>query len=138
MKALYLLDTNTVSYVAKGRSAAARRRLERLEDDELVCISALTEAELRYGLARRPEAHGLRAAVEAMLFKFRILPWGSAEAAAYGELRADLERKGLALAELDMLLAAHAIAAEAIFVTTDKAFSHVKNLRKIENWATDL
>lgn len=138
MKSAYLLDTNTVSYLAKGRSPAARSRLQHIEGDELVCISAITEAELRYGLARRPEAHALHAAVEAMLFKFRILPWGSNEAAAYGSLRADLEKSGIALAELDLMLAAHAIAVDAIFVTNDRAFSHVKNLHNIQNWATDL
>lgn len=138
MKTTYLLDTNMVSYIARGKSAAARARLERLGEDEVACISSLTEAELRYGLARRPAAHALRAAIEGLLFKLRILPWGSREAAAYGALRANLESKGIAMAEIDMLLAAHAIAADAVFVTNDGAFSQVGDLLKLENWATDL
>ena len=65
MTVTYLLDTNTVSYIAKGKSPAARARLEALREDEAVCISSITEAEIRYGLARRPDARALRAAVEA-------------------------------------------------------------------------
>lgn len=138
MRVTFLLDTNTVSYIARGRSRAARMRLERLATDEKACISTITEAEIRYGLARRPQAHELRAAVEGLLFKFQILPWGSNDAAAYGELRAGLEAKGITLAELDMLIAAQAIAYGAVLVTTDRAFSHVAALPGIENWATDI
>jgi len=77
MTVTYLLDTNTVSYIAKGNSPAARARLEALGLDESVCISSITEAELRYGLARRPAAQALRAAVEGLLLKLNILSWGA-------------------------------------------------------------
>lgn len=138
MTVTYLLDTNTVSYIATGKSPAARARLEALGEAEIVCISSITEAELRYGLARRPAAHALRAAVEALLFKIRILSWGSKEAAAYGELRAKLEAAGIALSELDMQIAAQALAVNAVLVTNDKAFSHVEALGATANWASDL
>lgn len=138
MSMIYLLDTNTLSYIAKGRSPAARGRLESVSRDDQACISSITESELRYGLARRPQAHALRAAVEGLLFKLQILPWESDDAAAYGELRADLEAKGISLAELDMLIAAQAVAHDAVLVTTDRAFSHVAALSRIQNWATDI
>lgn len=134
----YLLDTNTVSHIAKGKSPAARVRLEALGDEEIACISSITEAELRYGLAKRPSAHALRAAIEALLFKLRILPWGSREAAAYGGLRARLEAAGLTLSELDLQIAAHAVAVGAVLVTNDKAFLHVEDLRATANWALDI
>jgi len=88
MNVTYLLDTNTLSYIAKGKSQAARARLASLRAGETVCISSITEAEVRYGLAKRPQARRLHAAVEALLFKLQILPWGSEEATAYGRLRA--------------------------------------------------
>lgn len=138
MSVVYLLDTNTVSYIANGRSPAARARLEALGPADLACISSITEAEIRYGLARRPQARALRAAVEALLFKLRVLPWGSKEAAAYGELRARLEAKGASLAELDMLIAAHAIAQGAVLVSNDKALSRLAALHRVENWARDI
>jgi tRNA(fMet)-specific endonuclease VapC len=138
MSITYLLDTNTVSYIAKGKSPAARARLQALGDDETVCISSITEAELRYGLAKRPEARQLRKSIEGLLFRLRILAWGSKEAAAYGELRARLEGAGITLSQLDLQIAAHALAIGAVLVTNDKAFLQVNDLDKMENWALDL
>jgi tRNA(fMet)-specific endonuclease VapC len=64
MKSLYMLDTNMVSYIAKGHSKAARARMLNLGDDEVVCLSVITEAEIRYGLAKRPDAAALRERME--------------------------------------------------------------------------
>ena len=47
MTSLFMLDTNTVSYIAKGHSKAARARMLNLEEDEVVCLSVITEAEIR-------------------------------------------------------------------------------------------
>lgn len=138
MSITYLLDTNTVSYIIKGSSPAARARLEALDNQHLACISAITEAELRYGLAKRPAAHKLHAAVEAFLLKLHILPWSSDEAAAYGLLRAQLEAAGTTLSQMDMLIAAQALAQNAVMVTNDKAFLQVAALPQTVNWASDL
>lgn len=137
MSVAYMLDTNTVSAIVKGQSPAARARLGSLDDEDIVCISVMTEAELRYGLAKRPAAHALRSAVEALLFKLRVLPWGREEATAYGELRAKLESSGKLLSAMDMLIAAHAISIGAVLVTNDKAFRHVGDLNRTVRWATD-
>jgi tRNA(fMet)-specific endonuclease VapC len=138
----YLLDTNTVSHIVKGRSPAARARLESLGDEDVACISSITEAELRYGLAKRAGAHALHAAVEALIFKLRILPWGREEAAAYGVLRAKLEASGRVMGSLDMLIAAQAIVLDAVIVTNDKGFRQAAEdgllSHAIVAWATDL
>jgi tRNA(fMet)-specific endonuclease VapC len=138
MTSLYMLDTNMLSYIARGRSAAARTWLTALKDDEVVCISVITEAEVRYGLARRPEATALRSVMEGVLARLRILPWGRDEAQSYGELRRKLEAAGTALGHMDMLIAAHAVSTGAVLVTNDKAFAQVDQLHATANWATDL
>jgi tRNA(fMet)-specific endonuclease VapC len=138
MNALYMLDTNTVSYIAKGHSKAARSRMLNLEEDEVVCLSVITEAEIRYGLAKRPEAVALRERMEWFLAAVKVLPWGRDEARAYGALRAKLESSGKTLENMDMMIAAHAIATGAVLVTNDKAFAQVEDLHATENWATDL
>jgi tRNA(fMet)-specific endonuclease VapC len=99
---------------------------------------SITEGEIRYGLAKLPKDSLRRSAVEGFLAKLQIMPWGSAEAAAYGELRAKQESSGKPLASLDMLIAAHAIAVDAILVTNDRAFRQVRELPGIVNWAADL
>jgi tRNA(fMet)-specific endonuclease VapC len=103
-----------------------------------VMISAITEAEILYGLAKRPEATRLRAAVEALLESVRIVAWDSDAARAYGTLRARLSDAGKSLSAMDMLIAAHAVATDAILVTRDAALLQVELLRPAVNWAKDL
>jgi tRNA(fMet)-specific endonuclease VapC len=134
----YLLDTNTISNIVRRKSPAARAALLSLPPTGIACISAITEAEILYGLAKTPQAHALRAAMQAVLAKIHILPWGRPEAEAYGTLRAGMEAAGRSLENLDMLIAAHALAIGATLVTSDKAFRHVSDLHNIVDWATDL
>jgi tRNA(fMet)-specific endonuclease VapC len=133
-----MLDTNTVSYIVRGKSPAARAALYKLRGDEVGCISVITEAELRYGTSKRAPGPERMAALNVLFAKLRILPWGSAEALVYGDLRAKLERAGKVLGNLDMLIAAHAISANATLVTRDKTFAQVEDLRPPVNWAVDL
>ena len=70
---IYLLDTNTVSCIVKGQSRRARRRLERVSANHDVCISVITEAEMRFGLARGKLSAATVAAVELFLSKIDIL-----------------------------------------------------------------
>src|ERR1700690_2325847 len=102
MKVLYMLDTKMVSYIAKGHSQAARTRMLNLEKDEVVCLSVITEAAIRYGLAKRPEATALRERMEWFLAAVKVLPWGRDEARAYGALRAKLESSGKSLENKDI------------------------------------
>lgn len=138
MSQWHMIDTNTVSHIVRGNSAAARRKLASLAHPNIPCISVVTEAEIRYGLAKMLAAHNLNAAIEGFLSKIQVLPWRSEEAHVYGSLRAMLEAAGKTLGNLDMLIAAHAIAIEAVLVTADKAFSNVGDLLATANWATDL
>lgn len=134
----YMLDTNTVSYILRGQSAKARRRMQNLNEEEEVCISAITEAEIRYGLAKRPMKPESRAAIERFLDTIDVLPWGSAAAKAYGVGRAKLEAAGKTLNNMDLLIGAHAAAARAVLVTNDRAFRNLADLLKAVSWATDL
>jgi tRNA(fMet)-specific endonuclease VapC len=134
----YLLDTNMVGYIVSGRSQAARKAMVEGMDHARITISTITEAEILYGLARRPEATRLRAAVEALLEGVEILAWDSEAAMAYGTLRARLAAAGKSLSAMDMLITAHAVATDAILVTRDAAFLQVESLRPVVNWATDL
>jgi tRNA(fMet)-specific endonuclease VapC len=128
----YLLDTNTVSYVISGNPRRVRVRLNSLTRSELA-LSAFTQAELLYGLARKPQATELRAEVEKFLQDFQILPWDSPAAAFYGDLRAAQERKGRRLSHEDLMIAAHALALGLTLVTHDQVFAFVDGL-KTEDW----
>ncbi len=62
-----------------------------------------------------------------------VAPFAPPADAKYAEVRADLERRGKLIGPNDLLIAAHALALEAVLVTDDKAFAAVSGL-KIENW----
>ena len=124
MTGLVMLDTNAISAVARGRAPSLARRLF----PEDFCISVVTEAEIRFGLAHRPQKAGLRASLERMLGTVDIRPWASATARRYGPLRAELTALGKPLAPMDLMLAAHALAEGATLITNDSAFTRVPGL----------
>ncbi|MGA9386654.1 MAG: type II toxin-antitoxin system VapC family toxin, partial [Candidatus Sulfotelmatobacter sp.] len=128
MAVRYLLDTNTVSYIIKGIFPHVRERLLKVPISE-VRISVITEAELRFGLARLPQATKLAIVVEAFLLRVEVLPWDSPAARHYARLRAVLEEQGEPMGNLDLMIAAEALAAGAILVSNDRAFRRVKGLK---------
>jgi tRNA(fMet)-specific endonuclease VapC len=138
MSQLYMLDTNMASYLLKSKSPAARNRILSLRPGELASISAVTEAEMLYGIAKSPIGEQRMRIFRWFLQLVAIYPWGREEAAVYGRLRAKQEEMGKTLGPLDMQIAAHAIALGAVLVTKDKAFHQVPDLVGVENWATDL
>ena len=132
MAVRYLLDTNTASYIIRGNIPRVRERLLKVPMAQ-VAISAVTEAELRFGVARRPESAELKIAVDEFLLRVESLSWDSEAAKQYASVRAGLERIGEPLGNLDTMIAAHAVAAQAVLVSSDRAFRRVKHL-KIEDW----
>ncbi len=127
----YMLDTNTVSYLIKGHPAVSRRVVN--VPMASLCISSITESELLFGLAKRPEAKRLHTVVREFLLRVDVLPWDSAIAECYGAVRAELERQGKLLGPLDLLIATHALGAGAVLVTNDQAFCKVADLH-VEDW----
>jgi len=132
MTVRYLLDTNTASYVIKGNFPHVRERLLKVPMNE-VGISVVTEAELRFGVARRPQAARLKLAVDEFLVRVEILTWDSPAARHYAALRAALEDSGTPMGNLDMMIAAQALSVDAVLVTHDRVFHRIKHL-KTEDW----
>jgi tRNA(fMet)-specific endonuclease VapC len=127
----YMLDTNTVSCLIKKNPAVSRRiasfPMERL------CLSVISEGELLYGLAKKPNAKNLQVVVKEFLKRVDVLVWDTDVAEHYGVLRAELEGSGNVLGALDMQIAAHASQIGAVLVTNDQAFKRVRKL-KVEDW----
>jgi tRNA(fMet)-specific endonuclease VapC len=101
-----------------------------------LCISAITQGELLFGLAKRPDATRLHRAVRELLRRVDVLPWDSAAAERYGSVRTATTRLGKVLAPLDLLIAAHTLSVGAVLVTNDSSFGMVETL-PIEDWSTD-
>lgn len=128
----YLLDTNTASYVIKGNIPRVREHLLKIPTTD-VSISVITEAELRFGVTRLPAAKRLAIVVEEFLKFIDIRPWNSAAARQYAELRAAIEREGRPIGNLDLMIAAHALALGTVLVSSDQVFKRVKGLN-VQDW----
>lgn len=131
----WMLDTNIASHVIRGDRREIIDRLVALPIADIV-ISSVTEGELLYGLARRGYPETLSERVRQFLIRVDVLPWDHEVAQTYGDLRAACDTRGVTLAPLDMMIAAHAAATDSTLVTRDKAFAHVPHPLRIEDWTT--
>jgi tRNA(fMet)-specific endonuclease VapC len=132
MPARYLLDTNTASYAIKGDVPQVREHLLKIPTTD-VAISVITEAELRFGVVRLSNPKRIAVAVEEFLKYVDIYPWTSAAAREYADLRASVERDGRPMGNMDLMIAAHALALGIVLVTSDRVFERVKGLIT-EDW----
>ncbi len=129
----YMLDTNTSSYIIKGNPTAIREHLRNVPMAN-ICISAITEAELRSDVTKRPEAKDLPVAVEEFLLRVEILSWDSEAAKIYAQLQKAYEKNGNPLGAMDVLIAAHCIAAGMVLITNDRSFYNVAHHLTLEDW----
>lgn len=128
----YLLDTNICIYIINERPKQVQERFRRLALNE-VGVSSVTAAELAFGVAKTRSMRNRRA-LEAFLLPLAVPPFDLTAAFAYGDLRAELERRGEPVGPLDLQIAAHALSLDAILVTNnEREFRKVPGL-KIENW----
>jgi predicted nucleic acid-binding protein len=120
---MILLDTNILSELM---CAAPEKSVEQWladQPDASVFISAVTEAELRYGVALLPTGKrrsALAAVIEGMLgedFTGRILPFDSAAAVAFAEIAATRRQAGRPIAQADAQIAAIARSRRAALAT---------------------
>ncbi len=131
-----MLDTDVASYAIKGRSPEITARLKQVELS-LVCISAVTRAELIYGLKSLPSTHRLHHIVQQFLELVNVLCWDGEAADYYAEIRHQLTGKGQPIGELDMMIAAHALAAGAVLVTNNQRhFERIGLPLRLASWVT--
>ena len=134
MSQRYMLDTNVVSHIMQGRDARLLAHLTNVPVGQAV-MSSVTLAELEYGLHRRGQPVGLRNALRQVLLRIDVLPWDEGVATFYGEFCVTLEAQGINLSDFDMMIAAHAVTADATLVSRDKAFKQVPGGRlRLEIW----
>jgi tRNA(fMet)-specific endonuclease VapC len=131
---LYMLDTDTASYIIKQRSPELESRLSRVDPSNL-CVSAVTCAELLYGLKRLSPSHKLHAGVRQFLKLVRVLSWDAEAASFYAAIRHQLVTEGQPIGEMDMMIAAHALSAAATLVTNNlRHYERIQAPLLLDNW----
>jgi tRNA(fMet)-specific endonuclease VapC len=132
---LHMLDTDIASYIIKSRSPAIQAKLSDIPPSH-VSISAVTRAELLYGLKRLPPAHRLHLAVKRFLRLVRTLAWDAEAADYYADICHQLVASGRPIGELDMMIAAHSLSAGATLVTNNmRHYSRIEAPLTLVNWA---
>lgn len=128
----YLLDTNVMSELMRGPANRVTSAIAKVGENA-VCTSIVVVSELKFGAAKKRSAN-LTANLEKVLDTILIEDFKAPADAAYAELRATLEKAGTPIGQMDMLIAAHALALDATLVTAnEREFSRVPGLR-VENW----
>ena len=129
----YMLDTNVCVDLLRRANRINVQRLKRLDLDQ-VCVSAVTFAELEYGVWQSSDRSRNERAVMDFCAALETAPFDDRAAAMYGQVRAQLEQAGQPIGPLDMLIASHALALNMTLATSnEREFRRVANLR-IENW----
>ena len=121
----FMLDTNSVSYALRGIPSSVREHLRRVPMAQ-VCVSSITEAELLFGLALKPQATKLAELVNQFLLGVSVLPWDSAAAKAYADLCSACWKRGRSLVAMDILVAADAFASGLTLLTSDRCFRSLR------------
>jgi tRNA(fMet)-specific endonuclease VapC len=127
----YMLDTDTVSYALRGHERVVAAILDHVPSE--LCVSAVTVSELRYGAARR-KSKRLQELIDTFTGAIAVVAFDDFCAHHYGDIAADLEKRGVPIGQFDVMIAAHAMALDIALVSNNtKHFRRVRGL-KVENW----
>jgi tRNA(fMet)-specific endonuclease VapC len=129
----YLLDTNICIYLIKRQPPQVLARFQQRVPGD-IGISTVSLAELEYGAAKSRFPERNRQALEQFILPLLICNFNADAAAAYGLLRTQLERAGMPIGPLDLMIAAHALSLNVTLVTHNiREFERVAGLR-VETW----
>ena len=130
---MYLLDTNVCIGLLKGTLPSEAAAIAKHAPSELR-LCAVVKAELLYGARKSDrEAANLRV-LERFFSSFASLPFDDDAAVCYAGIRERLERSGTPISPNDMMIAAIAVANDAVLVTRNvREFERVVGL-KLEDW----
>jgi len=128
----YLLDTDTVIYWMKGNKNISRKVID--SGFHAISIADITKAELYYGAYKSRKIDENIAAIKNISERINFLPFNDHAQSIFGRIKAQLEKEGKRLDDMDLMIASTAITFNLILVTNNDAhFERIAQL-KIENW----
>ena len=131
---MYLLDTNICIYIIARRSTELIDKFKAAKLEGKIGISAITYAELQYGVSKSSRQNENQMALAQFLIPLVTYEFDEKAGSLFGEIRASLEKQGKTIGSYDMLIAAHAMSLNATLITNNEGeFRRVEGL-KVENW----
>jgi tRNA(fMet)-specific endonuclease VapC len=129
----YLLDTNICVLLIRQKSPQVLKKLISHSITD-IALSALTVAELQYGVQKSSQPYQNQQALDQFLLPLTSIPFDEQDAIAYGQIRATLEAQGLPIGAVDTLIAAQAVRYNLTLATNNvREFARIPNLA-IEDW----
>ena len=129
----YMLDTNILIYTIKNRPKKVREAFKKYSD--YLSMSSVTLGELIYGAERSAQVTRNLQDIDGLAARMDVLPFDDHAATHFGQVRAELAKKGKPIGPYDSMIAGHARALGLILVTNNmREFRRVPGLR-VENWA---
>ncbi len=129
----YLLDTNICIYIIKKKPDKVIKHFYENKPGE-IAVSGITVAELYYGIEKSSKPNINTIALQEFLQPLIILDYLQRDAEVYGKIRFGLEKKGLPIGAMDLLIASQALSRELTLITNnEREFKRIKGI-KIENW----
>ena len=129
---IYMFDTDIISFFMRDNPKNIRSMVAKHAQDKF-CISVITLAELLFGL-KRNYSKQLDLWLHEILDKFEVIAFDDTSASIYAEIRASLEKSGEPLDNMDLLIAATALKANAVLLSHNtRHFNKIKTL-KVEDW----
>jgi len=127
-----MLDTNTCIALIKRKPDHALQKFSKYKIGD-IGISAVTLAELRYGVSKSQHQAKNQAALDEFILPLEVAAFDEPATAAYGVLRAALEKRGTPIGPLDTMIAAHALSLGATLVTNNtREFNRVPKLTVVD------
>lgn len=129
---MFVIDTNTLIYFFKGSGNVSQKLLS--IPPKKIGIPSIVIYELEVGIAKSKFPRKRLKQLEEMMSIINVLPFTAKEARSSAMIRAQLERKGLPIGPIDILIAGTALAHQAILVTHNiKEFTRIDKLQ-VEDW----
>jgi tRNA(fMet)-specific endonuclease VapC len=127
-----MLDTNICIAIIKQKPANILQKFSAYQVGD-ICISSVTLAELRYGVAKSQYQEKNQAALDEFILPLEVAHFDEAAALVYGALRASLEKQGTPIGALDTMIGAHALSLNLTMVTNNtKEFNRIIGLKVID------
>lgn len=127
-----MLDTNICIAIIKQKPADILEKFNAYQVGD-ICISSVTLAELRYGVAKSQFQEKNQAALDEFILPLEVVGFDEAAALVYGALRVSLEKKGTPIGALDTMIGAHALSMNLTLATNNtKEFNRVVGLKVID------
>ena len=127
-----MLDTNTCIAIIRKKSPQVLKRFKAYKVGD-IGISWVTLAELEFGVAKSQHLEKNQAALDEFVLPLEIANFDRDVARVYGRVRATLEKKGLPIGSLDIMIGAHALSLGVTLATNNtREFSRITGLTIVD------